>query len=488
MLFMLVIYIPLVKITLIKNVLEKAMYILLLGTGIFITFMVCCYIFIGNFDEHTVKKMAFFMITIIFLPIIIYYSIKAIQYSYIYTWKFFVLCVYSFILIGLLFINKFIPNELLNLIMFSSMYIIPTFLVDIINIIPIGIIKRIIRQWKITVPICYLSLIYLILKATSKENKFKIIMWIIGISILGIILYNIIRNIIIKKLNNKDDEGNKIEKILQITSSKIIIDYMPILLFGINIILISTAMIPNITIISGRLIRSSIEGLPKDKIYYTKLDNEDDENIIVGNVVAQKDNLYYISQSPEMKIRQVKSNNISINPCENLIITKNCEDFDKINDNIIDVYRSLLTNSGFKIDKKIENISLNQYEYSYIGTIYLYKDSTVDFEKNYDWKLHFNINYSTDKDGIVSNIKTIFYSGYNNSSSNISNELLKKEFDNIDISFRKTYLEYFSLPTLTNENDRFYYTNGILYYNTYKSEYLANNAIEEYSFTFYDSN
>lgn len=487
-------YIPLIKSFFIKSRKEGFGYVIITIVSVSITFIFCCQIFIGGLDFSKSNEWITLLFTITFLPFTTYYIIKFYQYTIIYSLKFIGVCLYTLFIMVIINNNGLIPENLTYMFIFISSVTFPSMITSLTLYIKQFASKKFNdKSIKYFIYIsAYLILVFLLIVFADKGRRLIVGGRILFLSILVTLVkakIPRIKKIIMylqKKLGgenvNKEDSLKNVDKE---GSLNVVLFYSGISISAILMILLLLVAIPDLTILFGRLVRYSITDVPIEKIYFTELGKGDKVNVVIGNVIAQKGSSYYISQYPKRTLLTVESNNIRRLACDDFIFANNFNNFNIDKNDLIEKYKIIFQENNLKLEQTELVNNIDEYSSDYSQEIFIYSDSTKEI---YDWKMDFNINYELYDDGKVKSFKIEYKSSYNKDSNELKNEELKKEIDNIMINIKRITKDYFHLPTFNLERDSSYYTNGLMDYRLYKSEYLTNSLVEEYYFKPYNNN
>lgn len=475
-------YIPLIKSFFIKSKKEGFGYVIMTIVSVLITFVFCCQVFIGGLNFSKFNEWITLLFTITFLPFTTYYLVKFYQYTIIYSLKFIGVCIYTFFIMIIICNNGLVPENLTYIFFFISAFTVPSMMISLILFIkPIASKKFSDKSIKYFIYIsAYLILVLLLIISADKDRKLIVERNIFFMSLIGILIRTVMP--IVKKIKVYLQGRSQKKAKTTVNNINTVFIYSGMSILATLMILLLLAATPDLTILFGRLVRYSIPELPLEKIYFTELGKGDKINVIIGNVITQKDNTYYISQYPNRNLLTIKSNNINKAPCDDFTFINKFNEFNTEKNDSINKYKTIFHENNLRLEQNELINKSNEYGTSYLQEIFIYSDMT---KEDYDWKMDINIDYELDTDRKIKYFKIVYKSTYNKDSRELNNERLKKEIDNLTLNIKKIPENYFSLHNFENESGNVYYINGIMNYKIYRSEYLTNSILEEYSFEIY---
>ncbi|MBU3131180.1 hypothetical protein KPL40_01845 [Clostridium gasigenes] len=459
LMYIIMTFLPLGKIVLSNKIKDKILWFLVFLIGSIIYIIGSGWTFIGDFDNKVLFSMMYFIIVLISIPLSIFFTLIFFMYYSKYNYKFYSSVGYNlvFVIIGIGVINKFypIPNNYLETVVFYAVFIGPIFVTIIGKVIWRKIIRSrntIIYKTLLWFPssVIISIIIALIMNIKCISYKFAIILLI---NILALVTIVLIRNAVIRK--SKKEKNNVIcSNVTTIKNNKNnTVIYMLII---IMIAVVVLPMIPHVTVEMGKITRLTIVGLSKEKIIYEKADDKKDFKYIFGNVVAEKNNTYFVSKLPERKLMTIKNTNVLSIPCEEFKINTNVDKFYDIDKNLDDKYDYFKLNTNIKIKQDYNPNNIQNRNINFIKNVYLKTSSNID-DNNYDFGISIKVNYEVNKNESIKNFKITFGEKFPN---NNDDRKLKDEMENLNLDYKNAIIEYFKLPLLDGNNNTYYYSNG----------------------------
>ncbi|GKX66891.1 hypothetical protein [Inconstantimicrobium mannanitabidum] len=278
-----------------------------------------------------------------------------------------------------------------------------------------------------------------------KINRIVLALVTVGLSLIFIILKHEIKQRNLRRKKNKqkvnspnNDASTSKKKEIVVTSGMLIL----------SLICICVLMIW-MTMYIGKTIRNFANIESKDKIIYNVVNDKLQPKVIFGNVVAQTDNVYFISKYPERKLVTIKADNLAIYPRDKFNIICNPRKFYSLKNSILKKYENDLKHSKISVEASKDTLG-NPFEY------------ILDIKSNNEIK--FSLNYSLDNDGNVVKFK-LGVTEIHNKSGIVNDDCVDKLIDELMTMTTNTY----NIPALAVES-KFYFLNGYLEYVGNKQE------------------
>ncbi|NFV11718.1 hypothetical protein FDG09_01930 [Clostridium sporogenes] len=459
LIYIIMTFLPLGKIILSDKIRDKIFWLIVFLTSSIIYIVGSGWTFIGAFDKKVLSNMIYFIIVIISIPLFIFFILNFFMYCSKYNYKFCSSTGYYLVLfiIGMGIINRFykISSNYLEIVWFYGLFIGPIFVTIIGKVIWRKIIRyrnTIINKILLWFPssVIISTIISRIMDIKLPSYKFAIILLI---NILALVTIILIRNYSIRK--SKKEESNVIYS--NVTTIKNNRDNTVIyIMFIIMIIVVTLPIIPYITVEMGKITRSTIVGLSKEKIIYEKADEKKDFKYIFGNIVAEKNNTYFVSKLPERKLMTIKNTNVLSIPCEEFKINTNVYKFYDIDKVLNYKYNYLKLNKNIKIEQYYKPNNMQNGNINFIKNVYLKTSSNVS-NSNYDFGISIKVNCEIDKNESIKNLKINFEEKFPNNNGDMK---LKAQMENLILDYKNAIIEYFKLPLLDGDNGTYYYSNG----------------------------
>jgi hypothetical protein len=488
--YILLIGFPLAKILKAKNKKE------VIGNGVIFVFIVMClvicsaFLFIGTLDKDVIfTDMIYFIYIFITLPITIFIMLLFVKYSNKYTSVFWGGVVYTIILLSLVVaITDKIANDYIKLLIFYGMYVIPIILTHILNIILIpveriksGKLKICTKYAIIFAPISII--ISLLIRKWFEVELFSIrfaLCIVISIAILLIVI------LIINSLYGNDKSKVSKEKTqvlpdgMKKTPKENDTNYKYAIIGGLVLGIFMFSIVPNVTLETGKMVRNTLRGLSKDKIIYEKADDKKESQYVFGDIVAQKDNTYFISKLPERKLMTIKNTNVFSVPCDEFWININLDKFIELDNNFNDKYSYLTSNDKVKLIEDPKEISIDSNSMDFHKSVYIQDNNDVN-KDNYDFGISFDVKYSM-KDRKVDEFSLVFGYKFPNYINNEEDKKLKKEMESMFSDYKNNILQHFNVPVLNVQTQKYYYSNGLIKFSSKIDSEKNGRYEEQYNF------
>ncbi len=489
--YLLLIGFPLIKILRAKNKKE------IIGNGLIFIFIIVClvicsaFLFMGYLDKEVIfTDMIYFIFIFITLPITIFIMLIFINYSIKYMFVFWSGVLYTIIILSSVVMNtNIISNDYKSLIIFYGMYIIPIILTNILMFM-LRLFENI-KKYKLKiyskciVIFAPVSIIISLLIRKCFEVKILSIafLFFIGIPIGFLILVIYIINLLYE-----NDENGFLKGKVQIltnntvkTSEKNDINYKYTIIGGLVLGIFLVSIVPAETLETGKMVRNTLKGLSKDKIVYEKADDKEENQYVFGDIVAQKDNTYFISKLPERKLMTIKNTNVFSVPCDEFFININLDKFIEVNNEFNDKYNYLTSTDKVRLIENPEEIRMDINSVNFNKTIYMKEDDDIN-QDNYSFGISCDVKYSI-KDGKADKFSLCFGYKFPDDIDNEEEKKLKEDMKIMFSDYKNNILKYFNVPELNIQTQKYYYSNGLIKFSL-KIENEKNGRYEEqYNFS-----
>ncbi|MFT8351024.1 hypothetical protein [Clostridium saccharoperbutylacetonicum] len=489
--YILLIGFPLAKILKAKNKKE------VIGNGVIFVFIVMClvicsaFLFIGTLDRDVIfTDMIYFIFIFITLPITIFIMLLFAKYSNKYTLVFLGGVVDTIVIVSLVVtITNKIANDYIELLIVYGMYVIPIILTHILNIIlmPVERIKsgKLKICTKYTIIFAPVSIIIsLLIRKWFKVEFFSarfVLCIVISIAILIIVI------LIINSIYGSDKSKGSREKTeilsdgMKKTPKENYTNYKYAIIGGLVLGIFMFSIVPNVTLETGKMVRNTLRGLSKDKIIYEKADDKKESQYVFGDIVAQKDNIYFVSKLPERKLMTIKNTNVFSVPCDEFWININLDKFIELNNNFNNKYSYLTSNDRVKLIENPKEISLNSNSMDFHKSAYIQNSSNIN-EDNYDFGISFDVQYSM-KDTKVDKFSLVFEYKFPNNINNEDDKKMKKEMESMFSDYKNNILQHFNVPVLNVQTQKYYYSNGLIKFSSKIDSEKNGRYEEQYNFS-----
>lgn len=240
--------------------------------------------------------------------------------------------------------------------------------------------------------------------------------------------------------NKKDIRNNKE---IKNNDSKKKIKIIPILLTWIMSVLCLFSFIPYFTALGGREVRKAVSSDSKDLIIYNNLYDKSKTQFMFGSVVAQTDQVYFISKYPERKLVTIKARDIITNPCEEFVIENFPEKFLDLKDSILKKYDTFLKDEDVEV-QETNNKSEKNFEYR------------LNIKANKEFL--FSVKYSIGENDKVDNFYISAAENNKDISSTSNDTNIRKLIDELKI----LTISFYNIPVLKNNKEIYYFSGGEL--------------------------
>lgn len=295
---------------------------------------------------------------------------------------------------------------------------------------------KIIYKIIIWIPSIILFVIFIV--ALSNMNMSKVI-WILGIIIFAISVVYMYK----KKFKNISNKSKSVNK----TKENYIV-YI-IVIFSALLLLYTIVVLPGLTVDIGKSIRKGILEENVDKIIYGTTDLNSNANMILGQVIAHSDGIYYISSFPEYKLITIKNTMVTTLPCKKLNLSTDIEEINK------DIRVFIDNNIDNNLEKqiKVDPPTVDSKQSKLLCNIIRLSEKSQKDKNNMIYESR--IQYRVDEYGEIQNFEIVFSLESYKEDTAINNCL--REYETF-------LLEYLDLPKLDQNNQKYYYSNGVLKY------------------------
>jgi hypothetical protein len=379
--YIILIGLPLMKILKSDNTKDRIVNTVIF-IGIILLLVICsAFLFIGTLDMDVIfTDMIYFIITFIMLPITILIMLLFVKYSQKYTFTLLYGVLYTIMsafIVSEYFGSKL--NDYAKLFILYAMYLMPVIFAKILNFVLSKIEK--IQKYKVKICVKY-GVIFMpiaVICALIIRRLFGFELYsiksviLIWCSVTILILLILVINFLRKKINISwlKPRSKVINNNVSEISNKKEIKYNYIIIGALILGAFIFAIIPNVTLETGKMTRNTLRGLSKDKIIYEKADDKKEKQYVFGEIVAQKDNIYFVSKLPERKLMTIKNTNVFSVPCDKFWININLDKFIELNNNFNNKYSYLSSDSKFKVIEEPKEITLDRNTMDFIK-VYIY--------------------------------------------------------------------------------------------------------------------
>lgn len=470
---------------------HKIIYFFILIFSEIAIIITCVYVFIGSGSGDDIMKLLYLFILLLAIPSTILILVLWLRFFQQNTLTFFSCFIYTLIIISILLGQKtnLKYKEFNQLIAFASVFLFPIVLMLLTKIVNFSVKKifnklydtklyKTIKELFLYFPV--FVVIFGIFSTVMKSLKITVPNFInislIVIYLITVILKNIdktkqILNFIkITKKLEKNEENSQNNIAIEDNETKNNKNGISILVSGAVIIvlifsLIICIFIPYTVATTGRIIRESILDLSKDRIIY-----DNGNKTVVGRIVAETGDKYYISKYPERTLMTISSSDIITVPCEYYSFKYDANQFKFLNDDYILRNYTLKTNSLVKSETSSKNEKDNFY-YGY--TIKLYNNNN---EVLFESEIGFICPIKEIKKGTNYGIVLInSYKGRYSPNNSVQNEIQK-----IISGYQDFLLKFCKLPKLSTDETEYYFKNIVL---EHSKVYESNKEIEKYIYS-----
>lgn len=440
-------FVPLVSSIYENKISKKVTFFMIYLFIIFMMFIFNCVLFWGMPDD-TFQKGIYLLILFLVIPVIIILIVSIFRLLFLNMVLFFSGIIYIFMFTFLLLrFLKVDEKSYLYLIGIAVGLVLVNFIISFGKPIVTKYEKffkskliRFLSEIVLYIPFIFILVVTVMSVFKCKLNLISLFSIIVVISLIFVSSKDAIRKV---KLSSKKDTNNN-EK-TRIPGNKkndrrtfAIISCTMIM----SIVCLCSIMI-YLTTIAGKMIRESSCISSKDKIMYNDVNNKLESKLLFGSVVAQTDNIYFISKYPERKLVTVKALNIETYPCDKFRIDDAPQKFCSLKSNILKKYEDNIKKSGVLLNE-MKNESKNSFKY------------TLDIKSHNE--VMFSMEYSLDDVGNVIGFNLGMLGDF--SKSNLVNDEYIK---NLTDELMTMSINYYSIPSF-EKSSRFYFSNGYLEY------------------------
>ncbi len=484
LIYIIVIFLPLIKILRSKNKSKNIFNVCVFFYSIVVLIISSSCVFIGAFNKEVIiTKMIYFIFLITVFPLTLFLLMLFVIFAFDYKLVFLSALAYTLLLVMFISYKFQIPHDYVQLVMFYSVYFIPLLFTQVLRGI-LFLIKWIKNEFirlnikyivlfgsvaiifsvriKKMISIRFLSAYYPFVLICSC-GILLVMIFIIKLAfnevIKGLyfktktIINKIKENIVIRNndkgaISNNDDVAKKRESAYLIST-----------VICLSMIFVS-AIVSHSIVEVGKMTRYSLTGLSKDKIVYEKADDKKQNQYIFGDIVAQKDNIYFISKLPERKLMTIKNTNVISLPCEDFLINTDLDKFYELENTIFDKYNKLNSYKNIKVTYTPTPSVVKNGQIEFCKNIYRKSNEMVN-DNNYDFGISIKVNYEIKNDKI-DNFSLVFRDKFPNNISDDEDKKLKQDMNLMLSDYKDAIIQYFNIPTLDIQNPKYYYNNGII--------------------------
>ncbi|MDU1005455.1 hypothetical protein AB2T63_13200 [Clostridium butyricum] len=489
--YIILIGLPLMKILKSDNTKDRIVNTVIF-IGIILLLVICsAFLFIGTLDMDVIfTDMIYFIITFIMLPITILIMLLFVKYSQKYTFTLLYGVLYTIMsafIVSEYFGSKL--NDYAKLFILYAMYLMPVIFAKILNFVLSKIEK--IQKYKVKICVKY-GVIFMpiaVICALIIRRLFGFELYsiksviLIWCSVTILILLILVINFLRKKINISwlKPRSKVINNNVSEISNKKEIKYNYIIIGALILGAFIFAIIPNVTLETGKMTRNTLRGLSKDKIIYEKADDKKEKQYVFGEIVAQKDNIYFVSKLPERKLMTIKNTNVFSVPCDKFWININLDKFIELNNNFNNKYSYLSSDSKFKVLEDPKEITLDRNSMDFHKSIYIQNSNDTN-KDNYDFGISFDVKYSMGKEK-VDGFSLVFAYKFPSDIKNEDDKKLRKDMETMFFEYKNSIIQHFNIPEISVQTPNYYYSNGIIKF-TSKIDSEKNGRYEErYNFS-----
>lgn len=426
---------------------KKAIYF---GIHIFMIFLIIILssgFFWGNYNNIFSKSIDLILLLFI-IPATILWLASIFKFIAVYPLKsfsvFLYLIIFFSVIINLINIDeKQQVYEIICIVVIPIINIIISFSKSIfskVKILSNKINKSVIRFFTY-LPIVFFGVVIiykaLIIKVLIIEHKTIITL---GCTIIITLMLVVLTSIGTVKNNKKDIKSRK--KIRN-NDNKKKIKIIPILLTWIMSVLCLFSFIPYFTVLGGMEVRKAVSYDSKDLIVYNNLSEKSKTQFMFGSVVAQTDQVYFISKYPERKLVTIKTRDIITNPCEEFVVENFPEKFLDLKDNILKKYDTFLKDKNVEV-QETNNKSEKNFEYR------------LNIKANKEFV--FSIKYSIGENDKVDSFYISAAENNKDISSTSNDTNIRKLINELEFST----ISFYNIPVLKNDKEIYYFSGGKL--------------------------